>query len=124
MNYSTYNEEERNLVKNNKEAPWLGILIFHTFVIDLRNLTKNLLFICKEYHIQPSEIYKIQFWQYEWMTDEIKEITKEQEKNREQQEKEHASMRSSMDPGSMMRNMQSSMNVSMPKMPTISMPKF
>ncbi len=119
-----YNEEERNSVKSNKESPWLGILIFHTFVIDLRNLTKNLLFICKEYHVQPSEIHKMQFWQYEWMTDEIKEITKEQEKQREQQEKEHASMKSSVNPGSMMRNMQSSMNVSMPKMPTISMPKF
>ena len=56
------------------------MLIFRTFVIDLRNLTKNKLFICKEYHIQPSEIDKMQFWQYEWFTDEIKEITKEEEK--------------------------------------------
>ena len=96
------------------------MLIFRTFVIDLRNLTKNKLFICKEYHIQPSEIDKMQFWQYEWFTDEIKEITKEEEKRQKEQEKQQQSMQSSFNPNTMMRNMQSSM----PKMPSIQMPKI
>ena len=56
------------------------MIVIKTFIINLRNLTKNKLFICKEYHIQPSEIDRMQFWEYEWYTDEIKEITKEQEK--------------------------------------------
>lgn len=121
MNYSTLNEQVRNSVKSNEqEIPWIGLLIFRTFVIDLRNLTKNKLFICKEYHIQPSEIDKMQFWQYEWFTDEIKEITKEEEKRQKEQEKQQQSMQSSFNPNTMMRNMQSSI----PKMPSIQMPKI
>ena len=50
------------------------MIVIKTFIINLRNLTKNKLFICKEYHIQPSEIDRMQFWEYEWYTDEIKEI--------------------------------------------------
>lgn len=88
-------------------------------------MTKNKLFICKEYHIQPSEIDKMQFWEYEWYTDEIKEITKEQEKQNKQQEKDHQAIMSGMNPSSMMRTYGSSMpNISSPKMPTISMPKI
>lgn len=126
MNYSTLNEQVRNSVRSNEnEIPWLGLLIFRTFVIDLRNLTKNKLFICKEYHIQPSEIDKMQFWQYEWFTDEIKEISKEEEKRQKEQEKQQQSMQSSLNPSSMMRNVQSSMpNIAAPKMPTVNMPKL
>lgn len=119
VNYSTSNELERNLERNN-EKPWIGLLIFHTYVIDLRNLTKNKLFICKEYHIQPSEIDKMQFWEYEWYTDEIKEINKEQEKKQKEQEKEQQSLKSSFNPNSMMKNI----STSMPSMPKINMPKL
>ena len=101
------------------------MIIIKTFIINLRNITKNKLFICKEYHIQPSEIDRMQFWEYEWYTDEIKEITKEQEKQQKQQEKEQNAMMGSMNPSSMMRNVQSSMpNIAAPKMPTVNMPKI
>lgn len=126
-NYSILNELERNSVKSKLEEqiPWLGFIVIKTFIINLRNLTKNKLFICKEYHIQPSEIDKMQFWEYEWYTDEIKEISKEQEKQQKEQDKQYADMRSSMNTSSMMRNAQQSMpNISAPKMPTINMPKF
>jgi hypothetical protein len=122
VNYSISNELERNSVKSN-EWPWLGLTVIKAFIINLRNLTKNKLFICKEYHISPSEIDKMQFWEYEWYTDEIKEITKAQEKEQKRQEKEHASLQSSMNPSNMMRNVSQSMP-SMPKMPTIQMPKL
>ena len=124
MNYSISNELERNSVKSN-EWPWLGFTIIKAFIVNLRNLTKNKLFICKEYHIQPSEIDRMQFWEYEWYTDEIKEISKEQEKQQKQQEKEQADLRSSMNTNAMMRNAQQSMpKVSMPAMPSVSMPKI
>lgn len=125
MNYSTLNVQENNSVRNvnnEQEIPWLGLLIFHIFTINLRNLVKNKLFICKEYHIQPSEIDKMQYWQYEWLTDEIKEITKEQEKENERQQKEQESLKSSMNTNSMMRNIQSSMPSF--NMPTVNMPKL
>lgn len=120
VNYSILNEQERNSVRNNEEIPWIGLLIFHTFVIDLRNLTKNKLFICREYHIQPSEIDKMQFWEYEWYTDEIKEISKNEEKKQKEQEKEQQSLKSSLNPNSMMKNI----STSMPSMPKINMPKL
>ena len=120
MNYSISNEQENDSVRSKYEAPWIGFTIIKAFIVNLRNLTKNKLFICKEYHIQPSEIDKMQFWQYEWFTDEIKEITKEEEKRQKEQEKQQQSMQSSFNPNTMMRNMQSSM----PKMPSIQMPKI
>ena len=125
MNYSILNEQENDSVRSKIEAPWIGFTIIKAFIVNLRNLTKNKLFICKEYHIQPSEIDKMQFWEYEWYTDEIKEITKAQEKEQKRQEKEQASLQSSMNPSNMMRNVSQSMpSVSMPKMPTIQMPKL
>lgn len=125
MNYSILNEQENDSVRSKFEAPWIGFTIIKAFIVNLRNLTKNKLFICKEYHIQPSEIDRMQFWEYEWYTDEIKEITKEQEKQQKQQEKEQNAMMGSMNPSSMMRNVQSSMpNIAAPKMPTVNMPKF
>ena len=125
MNYSISNEQENDSVRSKIEAPRIGFTIIKAFIVNLRNLTKNKLFICKEYHIQPSEIDRMQFWEYEWYTDEIKEITKEQEKEQKRQEKEHASLQSSMNPSNMMRNVSQSMpSVSMPKMPTIQMPKL
>lgn len=125
MNYSISNEQENDSVRSKYEAPWIGFTIIKAFIVNLRNLTKNKLFICKEYHIQPSEIDRMQFWEYEWYTDEIKEITKEQEKQQKQQEKEQNAMMGSMNPSSMMRSVQSSMpNISAPKMPTVNMPKF
>lgn len=127
MNYSILSEQERDSVRSkfNGQDPnkaWLGLLVFHTYVIDLRNLVKNKLFICREYHIQPSEIDRMQYWEYEWYTDNIKEITKEQEKQQKEQEKEYAGMRN---PTSMMRNAQQSIpKVSAPSMPSISIPNI
>lgn len=119
VNYSILNEQERNSVKNHNEYeyPWIGLLIFHTFVIDLKNLVKNKLYICREYHIQPSEIDRMQYWEYEWLTDDIKEITKEQEKQQKEQQKESESLKSSFNPNNMMRNVSNSM----PSMPKINL---
>ena len=125
MNYSISNEQENDSVRSKIEAPWIGFTIIKAFIVNLRNLTKNKLFICKEYHIQPSEIDRMQFWEYEWYTDEIKEISKAQEKEQKRQEKEYSSIQGSMNPSNMMRNVSQSMpSVSMPKMPTIQMPKL
>lgn len=89
--------------------------------IDVRNLVKNKLYLCRDYHIQPSEIDRMFFYEYEYMLEDVKQIQKEQEKEQERQQKEHDSMRSSMNPNTMMRSMQQGMsNMSMPK---VSIPK-
>lgn len=98
------------------------LLIIMLFRVDLRNLVRNTLYIAKDYNISITEIDKMQFWRYEWFTDEIKEIQKEQEKQRKEEDKKYNSMSNSFNTNSMMRNMQHSMsNFSMPK---VSMPKI
>lgn len=88
--------------------------------IDLENLVRNKLYICKEYHIQPSEIDRMMYFDYETMLEEIKQIQTNQEKENEKQQEQYDKMQSGMNPASMMRNMQ------MPKMqmPSFSMPKI
>ena len=49
MNYSISNEQENDSVRSKYEAPWIGFTIIKAFIVNLRNLTKNKLFICKEY---------------------------------------------------------------------------
>lgn len=92
------------------------------FRIDLANLVRNKLYICKEYHIQPSEIDRMMFFDYEVLLQNINEIQTEQEKENEKQQEQYNNMQSSLNPSSMMRNMQASM----PKMqmPSINMPKI
>jgi hypothetical protein len=83
---------------------------------------KNFLYISKDYHIQPSEINIMPYYQYELYLEEIRAIQKEQEKENEKQEKQQSQMMKNMNPGSMM----SSMNRNMPNMnmPKVNIPKF
>ena len=95
------------------------------FRIDLRNLVKNKLYICKEYHIQPSEIDRFVYYEYEWILEEINIIQKEQEEQNKKQQEEYEGMRNSMNFNSMMGSMKNSMpNMGNMKMPSVSMPKL
>lgn len=102
--------------------------IYMMFRINLRNLVKNKLFICKEYHLQPSEIDRLYYYEYEWILEEINILQKEQEKQNEAQQKEYDSMRGNMNMGKMMNNMKSSMpnlgSMKMPNMGQLKIPKF
>ena len=87
------------------------------YSIDLRNLVKNKLYICKNYHIQPSEIDKMEYFNYEYMLEDIKEIQDEEQKRADEQE----SGSGMWDMGKQMRSMQNSMTNTMSsfKMPSI-----
>jgi hypothetical protein len=95
------------------------------FQVNTENLVKSKLYICKEYHIQPSEISILPYYEYEIILEEIKVIQKEQEGERERQEKQQADMQRNMNPSSMMNSARNSMpsmgNISMPK---VNIPKF
>ena len=83
---------------------------------------KNKLYICKDYHIQPSELMQLPYYEYELMLEEIKVINKQQEQDNENHQKQYEQMSKGMNPGSMMRNVSNTMNnMSMPK---ISVPKI
>lgn len=58
------------------------------------------------------------YYEYEYMIEDINQISKEQEEQNKRQQEDMASMRKSMNPSNMMKGMP---NMSMPKM---SIPKF
>ena len=102
--------------------------IYVMFRINMKNLVKNKLYICKEYHLQPSEIDRMVYFEYEWVLEEINLLQKEQEKQNESQQKEYESLRQSMNITNVTKNMQSSMpnvgSMKMPNMGQMKIPKF
>lgn len=91
------------------------------YLVDIRNLVRNKSSICKEYHIQPSEIDRMQFFEYEFLIEDINKDTKEAaERQKEQEKAQQAQMGTMPNYNQMMSNARSSM----PKMSMPSMPKF
>lgn len=97
--------------------------LYSMFRVNLRNLVKNKLWIAKDWHICPSEIDKLVYYEYEWMLEEINDHNKEQEKKSKEEQKQYDSMKQSM-PN--LSNMTRSMQKGMPNMtlPKVSIPKF
>jgi len=88
------------------------------FRVNIRNLVKNKLSIAREWHIAPSEVDRMVYFEYEQILEEINEVNKEQQKQREEEEKKYQSMNKTV-PN--MNNMMSNMQRSLPK---VSLPKF
>ena len=89
--------------------------------VNLRNLVANKLYICKEWHIQPSEIDSMVYYEYEQLLDLINEDHKEQEKRHKEEQKQYDSMKKGM-PN--MNNMMKNIHSNMPTLPKINLPKF
>ena len=92
------------------------------FQINIVNHIKTKLLICKDYHIQPSEIDRMRYFEFEYLLDNIKEITDKESERNEEQEKKYAEMQHNMNPSNYMKSMNSSMR--MPTMPKVSIPKM
>ena len=87
--------------------------------VNLRNLAKSKLYICRDWHIQPSEIDRLPYYEFEWMIEYINEENKEQEKRSKEEQKQYDSMKKGMpNMNNMMKNYQQ------PTLPKISLPKF
>ena len=98
------------------------LLVYAPFRIDTEQMMKNFLYICKDYHIQPSEINQMPYYQYEIYLEEIKAIQKQQEKENEKQEKQQSQMMKGMNTNSMMNNINRNMpSINIPK---VNIPKF
>ena len=89
--------------------------VYSIYKVSVVNSVRNSLFICREYHIQPSEILKMPYWIYEEYLANIKDIQKKEEKEQKYQDKRY---------NSMMPKMPSMPKMSAPAMPKISIPKF
>lgn len=89
--------------------------VYSIYKVSVVNSVRNSLFICREYHIQPSEILRMPYWIYEEYLANIKDIQKKEEKEQKDQDKRY---------NSMMPKMPSMPKMSAPAMPKISIPKF
>lgn len=89
--------------------------------VNLRNLVKNKLYISRDWHIAPSEIDKMVYFEYEQMLEDISEFNREQEKRSKEEREQYDNMmsKSKMNTNfnSMYKNAQSSLpKVSIPKL--------
>lgn len=88
-------------------------------------MVKNKLFICKDWHIQPSEIDKLPFYEYEWLLESINKNNKEEAERHEQENKNYERMQSSYkNPMSGFKMPNYGSGGSSFSMPSFSMPKF
>jgi hypothetical protein len=88
--------------------------------VDVRNLVKNKLYICRDWHIQPSEIDRLVYFEYEYILQDINKENQEQEKRNKEDEKKYGNMGKLPN----YNNMMNSASHNMPKMPSFNMPKF
>lgn len=93
-------------------------VIYLPFRINVESLTKNKLYVCKEYNIQFSEIDKLPYYEYETILEEINVIQKKQEKESENYNND----KMNMNPQKYARSMTNS--ISNFKMPQVKMPKI
>ena len=93
--------------------------LYSLWRINIENLAKNKLFICKDWHIQPSEIDRVPFYEYEIYLESINTNNKEEAERQEKENKQYEAMSKSY------KNPSSSFKApSMPSFSMPSMPKF
>lgn len=83
-------------------------------------MVRNKLYISKEYHIQPSEIDKLVFFEYEYILEDINKEQKEAEKRNKEEQKQYSN--SGKIPN--YNQISSSLSKNMPSLPKISVPKL
>lgn len=93
----------------------MELAVYSMYKANVVNLVKNNLFICREYHIQPSEILRMPYWIYEEYLANIKDIQKQEEKQQKERDKQQ---------NNMIPKMPSMPKMTMPSMPKVSIPKF
>ena len=86
-------------------------VLYSIWRVDVRNLVRNKLTISRDYHIQPSEIDKMVYFEYEYILEDINEERKEQEKRNQEEEKKYGNLTSGMNQNSMMRNISRNMPI-------------
>lgn len=90
----------------------MALSAYLLFKVNIENLVRGKLVIVKEFYIQPSEIDRMPYWEYETIREDINNYLKEKQKQNDQHEKEYGNH------SSMMKN------AKMPKMQTPQIPKM
>ena len=63
--------------------------IYSLYKIDLKNLVQNKVALVKNFYIQPSEIDRMPFWEYELFFKEVNKYVKEENKRQEEENKKY-----------------------------------
>jgi hypothetical protein len=96
--------------------------IISLWMINIEKLVTNKVHLAKNFHIQPSEIDKMPMWEYEMFMKTLNEVVKEEnKKQKDEMDKYDINSYKKMTNPS---NMNKMMNPSIPKMPSMNMPKF
>ena len=116
---SRLNPKFRSLVLDDK-ATYFEEAVYHLFMVDPMDLISIKAQLCKAFSIQPSEIDKMAFWEFELFTKELERLVKD-ENEQQKSEMDKSGVKNAMKmtkPGAM----QNMMKNSMPKMPDFKMP--
>lgn len=98
--------------------------MFRIFQIDLMNFFKTRLMLMEQLHVQPSEIDRLPYYEYEYSIDLYEEILKE--RKQEQDKQMQAQKAEYGDPSKMGGNLinKAKSGFRTPSMPKITMPKI
>ena len=87
--------------------------IISLWMINIENLITNKVHLAKNFHIQPSEIDKMPMWEYEIFMKTLNEVVKEENKKQKGEMDKYD-----------INSYKKMANPTMPKMPSMNMPKF
>ena len=96
--------------------------LYSQFQINIENLVRNKVALVRNFNIQPSEIDRMAYWEYEYFTKFANEMIEEEKKQQEEGSEDYSMDSMKRSSNSMMKNAQSQFK--MPKMPSFSMPKI
>lgn len=119
--YSRFKQKLKNSDQNKIDNTCIEYAIFSLFRINLVENIKIKAALAKQFHIQPSELDKMYFWEYELFIMQINDLVKsENDQQKAEMDKYHVGEYMNM---ANPQNMQKMMNrgVNMPKMPDMDM---
>lgn len=104
----------------------MAYAIIKLFMINITNLITLKATLAKNFHIQPSEIDSMPYWEYEIFRDSINEQVKEEnDRQKAEMDKYHISEHmDNMRPGKMQKMMNPKFNPQMPNFGAMKTPSF
>ena len=103
--------------------------LYSQFQINIENLVQNKVSLVRNFHIQPSEIDRMPYWEYEYFIKYANQMIEEENKRQEEENEGYDMDSIKRNANSMMKGTTSKMPKmpsipGMPKMPSFSIPKI
>ena len=114
--------EAKSLVLDSTKATYFEQAIYSLFKVNVMDIISIKAQIQNTFHTDPTYIDKLPFWEFELYMEEIERLVKEESKRQEEEYNNSGArdaMKMARNPGKMM----ASINNSMPKAPSMNVPK-